>query len=227
VTIERIAGAGLTDALDCNVYAIHGRDRSVLVDAGAGRVPLDVPDAVDAVILTHLHADHAAGAQALGRRGLAVLAHPWTAEGLATGDEERSGLARARGWGMYPPDQTLPAWSDVQTLDDGAAIDLGGCRIEVVETPGHADGHISLLVEEGGRRSLIAGDLVFPGGTISLQVMPDCSIEAIWHSIERVRELAPDALYAGHLAPVTSGALEHLDKALAVFGTGFVPPSHD
>jgi hydroxyacylglutathione hydrolase len=225
--IERIAGAGISDALDCNVYAIHGRDRSVLIDAGAGRTPLAVPERADAVILTHLHADHAAGAQALGRRGLAVLAHPWTAEGLARGDEQRSGLARARGWGMYPADQTLPAWPDVETIEDGAVIDLGDGRITAVATPGHADGHISLLVEDDGVRSLIAGDLVFPGGTISLQVMPDCSIEAIWHSIERVRALAPEALYAGHLEPVTTGARDHLDKALAVFATGFVPPSHE
>ena len=60
----------------------------------------------------------------------------------------------------------------------------GGCRVTVVATPGHAAGHISLLVEADGR-SLVAGDLVFPGGTISLQVMPDCSIDSIWQSIER------------------------------------------
>jgi hydroxyacylglutathione hydrolase len=225
--IERVGGFGLTEALDCNVYVIRGRDRAVLVDAGAGRTPLPVPDDVDTVILTHLHADHAAGAQALGRRGLAILAHPWTAEGLRAGDEVRSGLARARGWGMYPADQTLPAWPDVHALEEGAELELGGCHIRVVETPGHSDGHISLLVLQDGVRSLIAGDLVFPGGTISLQVMPDCSIEALWHSIERVREFAPDALYAGHLEPVTSDATAHIDRALAVFNTGFVPPSHD
>lgn len=224
--IERIGGAGLTEALDCNVYVIRGRDRAVLVDAGAGRRPLPVPEDVDAVILTHLHADHAAGAQALGRRGLAILAHPWTVEGLATGDEERSGLARARAWGMYPADQALPAWPHAQPLEDADELELGGCRIRVLETPGHADGHLSLLVEEDGVRSLVAGDLVFPGGTISLLVMPDCSIDALWHSIVRVRELAPGALYAGHLDPVTSGATAHLDQALAVFGNGAIPPQH-
>jgi len=224
--IERVGGAGITEALDCNVYLVRGRDRAVLVDAGAGRTPLAVPEDVDTVILTHLHADHAAGAQALGRRGLAILAHPWTAAGLATGDEERSGLARARGWGMYPADQELPAWPAAQTLEDGDELDLGGCHILVLETPGHADGHLSLLVEQDGVRSLIAGDLVFPGGTISLQVMPDCSIEALWHSIERVRELSPDGLYAGHLDPVTRGATAHLDQALAVFGTGAIPAQH-
>jgi glyoxylase-like metal-dependent hydrolase (beta-lactamase superfamily II) len=223
--VERIAGADLTDAYDCNVYVIYGRDRAVMVDAGSGRASLNVPSEVDTVILTHLHADHAAGARALGARGLRILAHPWTAEGLAHGDEERAGLARARAWGMYPPEQRLEPWPEVESVDDGASFDLGGCRVEVVATPGHASGHISLLVESG-KRALVAGDLVFPGGTISLQVMPDCNIDAIWQSIERVRELEPDELHAGHLAPVESGAVSHLDRALAAFRTGRIPPDH-
>jgi hydroxyacylglutathione hydrolase len=224
-TIERIAGADLTDAWDCNVYVVHGRERAVLVDAGAGRASFPVPDAVDCVILTHLHADHAAGARRLGERGLPVLAEAWTAEGLAAGDEERSGLRRAREWGMYPRDQRLGAWPDVASIEDGTTLDLGGCTIEVVETPGHSLGHISLLVH-AERRSLIAGDIVFPGGTISLQVQPDCSIDSIWQSIERLRALEPDALYAGHLEPVPTDATAHLDAALAEFRAGRVPPDH-
>jgi glyoxylase-like metal-dependent hydrolase (beta-lactamase superfamily II) len=126
---------------------------------------------------------------------------------------------------MYLPDQRLDAWPAVETIDDGAELDLGDCRVTVVATPGHAAGHISLIVE-ARRRSLVAGDLVFPGGTISLQIMPDCSIDSIWQSIEQVRLLEPDALYAGHLAPVTSGATSHLDAALEAFRAGRIPPDH-
>ena len=99
--------------------------------------------------------------------------------------------------------------------------------MDVVETPGHAAGHLSLLVTaEDGRRSLIAGDLVFPGGTISLQVMPDCDIETLWQSIERVRPFEPDALYAGHLDPVEQGASGHVEAALQAFRSGRIPPDH-
>jgi glyoxylase-like metal-dependent hydrolase (beta-lactamase superfamily II) len=97
-----------------------------------------------------------------------------------------------------------------------------------VSTPGHSSGHLSLQVEgEDGRRSLVAGDLVFPGGTISLQVMPDCHIESLWQSIERVRTFEPDALYAGHLPPLENDAVSHIDAALAEFRSGRVPRSHD
>ena len=224
-TIERIAGSDLTDAWDCNVYVIYGRDRAILVDAGAGRVHFPIPDAVDSVILTHLHADHAAGASRLGELGLSILAESWTAEGLAVGDEDRAGLRRAREWGMYPPDQRLEAWPAVTMINDGTIIDLGECTVEVVETPGHSLGHVSLLVE-AKQRSLIAGDIVFPGGTISLQVQPDCSIDSIWGSIERIRALEPDALYAGHLEPVLTDAVVHINAALEAFRNGRVPPDH-
>jgi hydroxyacylglutathione hydrolase len=224
-TIEQVAGSDLTGAWDCNVYVVYGRDRAVLVDAGAGRAPFPVPAAVDCVILTHLHADHAAGARRLGELGLPILAESWTADGLAAGDEERSGLRRARDWGMYPPDQRLDAWPDVATIEDGTTLDLGDCTVEIIETPGHSLGHISLLVE-AERRSLIAGDIVFPGGTISLQVQPDCSIDSIWQSIERVRALEPVALYSGHLEPVLADAATHLDAALEAFRAGRVPPDH-
>jgi glyoxylase-like metal-dependent hydrolase (beta-lactamase superfamily II) len=227
-TIERIAGADLTDALDCNVYVVYGRDEALLVDTGTGRASFDVPTEVATAIVTHLHADHSAGAAALARAGLVILAHPWTAAGLMSGDEERAGLDRARTWGMYPSDQRLEPCPHVRAIDDGLRLDLGGCVVHVVSTPGHSSGHLSLLVEsDDDRRSLVAGDLVFPGGTISLQVMPDCHIESLWQSIEQVRAFEPDALYAGHLAPVENDATSHLDSALAEFRSGRIPRSHD
>jgi hydroxyacylglutathione hydrolase len=227
-TIERVAGAGLTDAVDCNVYVVYGRDRALLVDTGAGRTPFEIPSEVETALVTHLHADHAAGAAAIARAGIEVLAHPWTAEGLVAGDEQRAGLDRARAWGMYPSDQRLEPCPAVTPIDDGARIELGGCSVDVVATPGHSSGHLSLQVEaEDGRRSLVAGDLVFPDGTISLQVMPDCHIESLWQSIERVRAFAPDALYAGHLSPVEHDATNHIDAALGEFRSGRIPRSHD
>ena len=226
-SVELVAGSHLTDPYDCNAYVIWGEGEAILVDAGVGRLPLEFPPEVRTVVVTHLHADHAGGAAALARRGLRVLAHPWTAEGLAAGDEVRAGLERARGWGMYPSDLRLEPCEAVEPVTDGSVFDLGGCSVRVVDTPGHADGHLSLLVErQDGGRALVAGDLVFPGGTISLQVMPDCSIDSIWRSIERVREFEADALYAGHLGPVEQGALGDLDLALSAFRSGRIPPSH-
>jgi hydroxyacylglutathione hydrolase len=217
-------GPRLSDAWDCNVYAVRGAARTVLIDAGCGRAPLD-PGAADAVLLTHLHLDHAGGAAALAGRGLRVLAHPWTAEGLRTGDEERAGLVASRARGFYPADFRLVPVPSAGELADGAALDLGGVTVTAVETPGHADGHHAYVVDEpSGRRTLVAGDLVFPGGAVVLQPLPDCRLDRLWDSLRRVGALGADDLAAGHGLPARGGAAAAIDAALAAFAAGGLPP---
>jgi glyoxylase-like metal-dependent hydrolase (beta-lactamase superfamily II) len=208
---------------DCNVYAVRGSKSSVLIDAGAGLTPLAVPPGIDAVLLTHLHFDHAGGAAALASRGLAVYAHPWTAEGLRAGDAERAGLSISQERGFYPAEFVLQACA-AQSIDDGAVWDLGGISITALETPGHADGHLSFLAEDdAGTRTLLAGDLVFPGGHVVLQPLPDCRLDKLWDSLSRVRTFDPQQLYAGHCPPSESGAVAAIDTALAAFSAGGIP----
>jgi glyoxylase-like metal-dependent hydrolase (beta-lactamase superfamily II) len=214
----------LSGAWDCNVYAIHGRRRSVLIDAGAGLTALDVPAGVDAALVTHLHFDHAGGAAALARRGLRIFAHPWTAEGLRLGDAERGGLRISQERGFYPPDFAQRA-CDAEAIEEGDVLELGGVSITVLETPGHADGHLAFLAEdEQGTRTLLAGDLVFPGGHVFLQPLPDCRLDRLWDSLRRARLSEPHRLYAGHCEPLDDGATSALDSALEAFSAGGIPP---
>ena len=224
--IQRVAGGALgpllTSRWDGSAYVVRGRDRAVLIDAGAGLPPLEPPPGVDELLLTHLHLDHAGGAAALADRGLRVRAHPWTTEGLRAGDEERAGLTTARH--LYPVDARLRACPVDDLLPD-TTLDLGGCTVTAIDTPGHADGHLAfLVVEPSGHRTLLAGDLVFAGGRVALQELPDCRPAALEASLRRVRALAPDRLLAGHGEPVERGAVAHLDLALAAFAAGELPP---
>jgi hydroxyacylglutathione hydrolase len=226
-SIELIGGGALgplvTDKWDCNVWALHGRKRTVLIDAGAGRTPLALPPEADLVLVTHLHFDHSGGAAALARHGLRVLAHPSTAEGLRAGDGERAGLDISQERGFYPRDFAIES-CPAEEVESGAVIDLGGVRVTTIETPGHADGHLSYLAEtEDGTRTLFSGDLVFPGGYVFLQPLPDCRLDRLWESLVRVRDLHPHGLYAGHCAPVEGDALSHLDIAISAFAAGGIP----
>ena len=100
----------------------------------------------------------------------------------------------------------------------------GGCTITAVDTPGHADGHLSFVVEdEEGCRTLLAGDVVFPDGRIVLQPLPDCRLDRLWDSLRELRAFEPQRLYAGHCEPVEQGATAHLDTALAAFASGGIP----
>ena len=64
-------GLSMTDAFDCHVYLVDGGSEAALIDAGGGRdiaailkiveddgIPLD---RIRSLLLTHGHADHAAG----------------------------------------------------------------------------------------------------------------------------------------------------------------------
>src|SRR5690348_5940925 len=100
-------GPLITDRWDCNMYVVRGRDRAVVIDAGAGRSSIPVPADADTLLLTHLHLDHSGGAQRLAALGVTVLGHSLTADGLARGDEVRAGLAQSKTRGFYPPDFVL------------------------------------------------------------------------------------------------------------------------
>jgi glyoxylase-like metal-dependent hydrolase (beta-lactamase superfamily II) len=225
-------GFSLTDDYDCHVYALDGGDEVALVDAGGGRSTAALlanlrrdgldPGRVRHLLLTHAHADHAAGAAALREAlpGLRVYASREAAPWLRDGDERAISLDVARQAGMYPPDIRLRPCPVDTELADGQELAVGDLRVRAVATPGHARGHLSFLV---GPR-LFAGDALFFGGRIALQDTWDCSVQESNRSIERLAELAWDALLPGHLTPSLSQGKRHAEVALAAIRKLGVPP---
>lgn len=217
-------GFEITDPWDCHVYLLEDGDRALLIDAGAGRAPELIvdriraagcePAAVEAILLTHRHGDHAVGAKRLAELlGAEVWCSPLAAEALRAGDEHAIGLVGARADGIYPDDVRLQPTAIARELAPGP-LELRARRLEVVATPGHSPDHLSFLVTVDGRRVLFAGDLVFARGRAVLA--PPSADEAAWReSVGRVRELAPDVLLPGHGEVVLSNATDHLALALA------------
>jgi glyoxylase-like metal-dependent hydrolase (beta-lactamase superfamily II) len=225
-------GLGISDDHDCNVYLVTDGDDAVLVDAGCG---LDVDrlarriknlgtPPVSRILLTHAHADHAAGAGVLAAYlGAEIWSSEDVADILEAGDAERAGLPTAKAAGLYPSSLQYPATRVARRLGAETLV-VGGLRIEAVETPGHAVGHLAFLAESGGRRSLFSGDLVFSRGRVVVPGTAEADIGALAASIEAVAELRPNALFAGHAEPVLSGAGEHLAVACRAFRAGNLPP---
>lgn len=133
------------------------------------------PDDVSAVVLTHLHADHAGGADALrSATGAPVLMHEREAEALAA---IRRGLPAPDldGWGV--PEERRPELAAVTSapaapglsqpdgvLADGDLLNVPGRRLRVLWTPGHTPGSLCLHDEDAG--------LVFTGDTVLPTVNP-------------------------------------------------------
>jgi glyoxylase-like metal-dependent hydrolase (beta-lactamase superfamily II) len=229
-------GFDLTDPHDCHVYLLDGGSELALVDVGAGmgaeqivanveRAGFD-PQRITQLLCTHAHGDHAGGAARM--RSLLPNASLFLsregAEVIRTGDERAASLDVAKSAGIYPADYRLEPCEVDGELAEGDRVSIGDLVVECIDTPGHSSGHLSFLLEHAGRRSLFGGDVVFHGGTILLQNIHDCSLEQLVGSLRKLRGLAVDALFPGHLAFSVERGQRHIERANEILDTLLVPP---
>lgn len=159
--------------LTCS-YLVVEPSGIVLVDAGMKSDARDVRFAlrfigremrdVTAVLLTHWHNDHSAGAGVVrAETGAPVHAHPADAVHL-TGERDRvtlsSRIARVvPEWGPFVLVKGLLHETVTARVADPAPLadgDLVADEFEVVATPGHTPGHVCFYHRK--RRALFAGD---------------------------------------------------------------------
>jgi glyoxylase-like metal-dependent hydrolase (beta-lactamase superfamily II) len=220
-----------------NFYAVEDGGRWTVFDAGApGYWPqLEAhgisPDAVEAVVLTHAHADHVGIADRLRQHGARVLVHEddrsLATTAKASGKNERSlfpYLRHPMAWrllahlvrnGAAKPQRI----ADVATFRDGEELDVPG-NPRVIHTPGHTDGSVALQLAD--ERALIVGDLLCTlnplTGRRGPQSMPGAlnrSTSQIMESLGKIEGLDVDAVYVGHGEPWTEGAASAVARARA------------
>ncbi len=228
-------GFDLTDPYDCHVYLLDGGTELALIDVGAGmgaeaivenvrRDGFD-PGRIRHLVLTHGHGDHAGGSARMGRLlgRPRVYIHRDVADFLRRGDERGVSLDLAKQAGIYPAEYRLePCEVDVE-ISDGDTIEVGELVLRAVETPGHCDGHVALLLEQEDEQTLFAGDAVFFGGTILLQAIHDCRLDAQIRTLRRLRELQVKALLPGHLALSLANGQRHIERANEVLDRLLIP----
>ncbi len=127
------------------------------VELALGRVGL-TPEEIDTVVLTHLHADHAAGATRDSDAGL-VPAFPNARYVVAEREWVDALEPDARSAAAYRRDDFVP-------LERAGQLDLIGDRVElgegvaVVRTGGHTAGHCMVLVETRDGSAVYPADLI-------------------------------------------------------------------
>jgi hydroxyacylglutathione hydrolase len=228
-------GFDLSDPFDCHIYLVDGGEELALIDVGAGMGAEEIlanverdgfdPGQIRHLLLTHGHGDHAGGANQMKRRlgGPTVHASAVIAESLRTGDERAMSVDVAKEAGVYPMDYRLEPCAVDNELEDGATIQVGRLRLSVLDTPGHSDGHVSLLLEDRGDRLLFAGDVIFHGGKILLQNIHDCRLDALTGSLRRLRNLGISALLPGHLTISLKNGQRHIERANAMLDRLLIP----
>jgi len=230
-------GFNLSAPLDCHVYLLDGGDELALVDAGLGgphgatdQILANIredgfdPGRISSLLLTHYHADHAGGAADFHERlGLTVYGSPLAIRTLEVGDEDTISLPFAKAAGFYPADYVFRPCPGQPSLVEGHTFHVGRLKVTVYETNGHCRGHLSFLVEGEDRRYLISGDLIFHGGTIIVQNIPDCSIQEYAESARKMAQVDFDALLPGHFAISLRRGKRHVDMAAAQFNKLMIP----
>ncbi|MFH1997022.1 MAG: MBL fold metallo-hydrolase [Candidatus Omnitrophota bacterium] len=163
---------------NCYIVTDERSKKAIIIDPGSEgqsiRAVLDKNRLEPVCIVnTHGHADHI-GANAF--LGFPVMIHPRDADFLTDPDKNLSGS-----FGF--PIRSQPA---SRLLEDGESVVFGSSKVDVVYTPGHTPGSISLLF--GG--VVFTGDALFAGG-IGRTDLPYGDEKALLHSI-RTRLLTMD-----------------------------------
>lgn len=205
--------------IDCGTSHAVPAMLQALADAGLG------PEAVDWLILTHVHLDHAGGAGALLAHlpNATVLVHPRGAPHLVDPSRLVAGATAVYGEAemLRSYGQVLPiAQARIQLLDDGMVLSLAGRELLCIDTPGHARHH--LCVFDRRSRSWFTGDtfgisyreLDGPNGHFIIPTTSPVQFEPepLKQSIARLLDHAPLAMHLTHYGSV--GQVDRLGQQL-------------
>jgi glyoxylase-like metal-dependent hydrolase (beta-lactamase superfamily II) len=174
-----------------------------------------------ALLLTHIHLDHAGATGALVERfsGLEVWVHANGARHLA--DPTRLLRSAERIYG----DQMKPLWGEVlpvpernlRVLEGGETIAVAGRELDVEYTPGHASHHVAYFDRSDGAAYVgdVAGVRIPPSDFVRPPTPPpDIDVEAWERSIDIVAERKPSRLALTHFGAVEDPQ-PHLDRTRA------------
>ncbi len=190
--------------------------RPVLVDSGFGAAVPMLLDRLAAdgielrslrVINTHWHSDHVGGNQALQQRGATILAEHSEAARV----NARASDANQATWLQ----QDVAPYTVDEPVRDGTIIDTGAGRWTVMATPGHTDGHISLV----GEGVLVIGDAMHGADIGWLNPYGEAadSLDRAADTIERLARVPARIGYSGHGAAITDlpSAIERARRRIA------------
>jgi glyoxylase-like metal-dependent hydrolase (beta-lactamase superfamily II) len=173
------------------------------------------PEAVDYVIVTHVHLDHAGGAGEMMRRlpRARLVVHPRGARHMIDPSKLWAGASAVFGEEFVRRSYGAPVPVDASRVveaEDGFTLELGGRPLRFLDTPGHARHH--LCVWDEASRSMFTGDtfglsyreLASARGAFVLPTTTPVQFEpeALLASIDRLVGHAPTAMLLTHYSRV-------------------------
>lgn len=208
------------------IYLMVEKGRAAFVDTGSNdsvpnalaalhQVGLD-ESAVDYVILTHIHLDHAGGASLLMQKcpNAKLVVHPRGARHMAEPSKLIAGVTA-----VYGAEYVQKMYGEILPIDpariieaaDESSVSLNGRELRFLDTPGHARHHNCIVDTRSG--GIFTGDtfglsyreldtddraFIFPT-TTPTQFDPD----ELRASVRRMLALNPPAMYLTHYGQIT------------------------
>lgn len=167
---------------NCYIFRKEGGYQCGVVDPGdqgeqVARWLVEKGLEAEAVLLTHGHFDHILGIPGLREEwpGLPVYCHP-----ADFGEDETTGLFGER----FP---TVRSFGDIIPYKEGDVVNVAGIDVEILETPGHTPGSVTLKAED----VLFTGDTMFEG-SMGRTDLPGGDEAAIMRSLKRLGQLEGD-----------------------------------
>lgn len=235
--------AGYVRPILAAIHMVVEKGRVAFIDTGSNdalpnalealkKLGLDAA-AVDYVILTHIHLDHAGGAGSMMRAfpNARLVVHPRGARHMAEPSKLVAGVSAVYGTDYVQRvyGEILPVAAErIVEAPDGHVISLAGRELLCLDTPGHARHHICIVDRKTG--GIFTGDMfglsyreldvdgrqfIFPT-TTPTQFEPD----EMRASIRRLLSLNPEAVYLTHYSRVLDVAskgeelLRHLNAVV-------------
>jgi glyoxylase-like metal-dependent hydrolase (beta-lactamase superfamily II) len=223
--------------LTCS-YGVRTDGGVVLIDAGMDSTGADVaallaamghrPEDVRALLVTHWHNDHAAGARAIQLESGCSVHYDATERPWLTRETAKPGL---RGW----LSKRIPEWGigvlfigllgeavpnaveATHFLQDGDAI---MDEFVVVSTPGHTIGHTSFYHRPS--RTMFAGDaLAAIAGQVRFMARPVTpDLQTARSSMQKCLSFDIGLLCPGHRAPITDNVERSCDRMREYLAAG-------